>query len=45
MDDPVINLVKWYSLRRVSNSVTLNELGRILHRNRFALVGGTKWVT
>ena len=45
MDDQVIGLVKWHSLRHVSSTVTLNELGRILHRNRFALVGGTKWVT
>ena len=45
MDDQVIGLVKWHSLRHVSNTTTLNELGRVLHRNRFALVGGTKWVT
>ena len=45
MDDQIITLVKWYSLRHVSSTTTLNELGRILHRNRFALVGGTKWVT
>ena len=45
MEDPVIKLVKWHSLRHVSSNITLNELGRILHRNRFALVDETKWVT
>jgi hypothetical protein len=32
-------------LRRVSGSVTLNELGRILARNKFALVDNSKFVT
>ena len=41
----MIKLVKWFSLRHVSGTTTLNELGRILHRNRFALVDETKWVT
>ena len=45
MDSQIIALIKWNSLRHVSSTITLNELGRILHRNRFALVGGTKWVT
>ena len=45
LEDPVIKLVKWFSLRHVSGTTTLNELGRILHRNRFALVDETKWVT
>lgn len=32
-------------LRHVSNEITLNELGRILTRNKFALVDKTKFVT
>ena len=34
-----------FSIRQVSKSVTLNELGRILSRNSFALVEGDKFVT
>ena len=42
--DPVSSLVQ-RELRHVSKSVTLDELGRILARNRFALVEKTKFVT
>lgn len=44
-DDPVSKLVLHFSIRHVSGSVTLAELGRILVRNRFALVDKTKFVT
>jgi predicted transcriptional regulator len=43
-EDPVSMLVQ-RELRHVSGSVTLAELGRILARNRFALVDKTKFVT
>ena len=44
-DDPISKLVKAFSIRHVSGSVKLNELGRILTRNGFALVDKTKFVT
>jgi len=44
MADPVAKLVQ-RDLRHVSAKVTLNELGRILTRNKFALVEKTKFVT
>lgn len=43
--DSVMKIVAPFDLRNVSNSVTLNELGRILTRNKFALVDGHKFVT
>lgn len=44
-DDPVSKLVQFFSIRHVSGSITLDELSRILVRNRFALVDNTKFVT
>ena len=38
-------LVQHFSIRKVSKSVSLNELGRILSRNSFALVEDDKFVT
>lgn len=43
-DDPVSKLVQ-RELRHVSTAVTLDELARILTRNKFALVNKTKFVT
>lgn len=42
--DPVSKLVQ-RELRHVSNGTTLDELARVLARNRFALVEKTKFVT
>ena len=42
--DPIRNLVQ-RELRNVSTAVSLDELARILARNKFALVNKTKWVT
>mmetsp|Transcript_9998 Transcript_9998/g.12558 ORF Transcript_9998/g.12558 Transcript_9998/m.12558 type:complete len:86 (+) Transcript_9998:1387-1644(+) len=44
LDDPVSKLVQ-RDLRHVSGTISLDELGRILARNRFALVDKTKFVT
>ncbi len=44
LDDYVSVLVQ-RELRHVSKSVTLNEMGRILARNKFALVEGEKFIT
>ena len=44
LDDPVRKLVQ-RELRHVSLAVSLDELGRILARNRFALVNRSKFVT
>ena len=44
LDDPICKLVQ-RELRQVSSSVTLDELGRILSRNKFALVEGNRFVT
>ncbi len=44
LDDYVSVLVQ-RELRHVSKSVTLNEMGRILVRNKFALVEGEKFIT
>ena len=43
-NDPVSKLVQ-RELRRVSSTISLDELGRILARNKFALVEQTKFVT
>ena len=43
--DPVSKLVKAYSLRHVSGSISLDEMGRILARNSFALVDEKKFIT
>ena len=44
LDDPVRKLVQ-RELRHVSLGVSLDELGRVLARNKFALVNQTKFVT
>ena len=44
LDDYVSTLVQ-RELRHVSKSVKLNEMGRILARNKFALVEGEKFIT
>ena len=44
MSDPVSKLVN-RELRNVSLGTTLSELGRVLARNKFALVNKTKFVT
>ena len=44
-EDPVSSMVLHYSIRNVSKTVTLNELGRILVRNKFALVDNELFVT
>lgn len=43
-NDPVSAVTK-PELRHMSNSMTLSELGRVLTRNKFALVEKTKFVT
>ena len=43
--DPISKLVKAYSIRNVSGSLSLDEMGRILARNHFALVDGKKFIT
>lgn len=43
-DDPVSAVTK-PELRHMSNKMTLSELGRVLTRNKFALVEKTKFVT
>lgn len=43
--DPVTKLIPHFSIRHVTGTTTLNELGRILSRNGFALVDKTKFVT
>ena len=43
--DPVSSIIPHYSIRHVSKTTTLNELGRILVRNKFALVEGDYFVT
>ena len=44
LDDPIRKLVQ-RELRHVSLTISLDELGRILARNRFALVNRSKFVT
>ena len=44
LTDPVSKIVE-RELRHVSNNITLDEMGRILARNKFALVEKTKFVT
>ena len=44
LDAPISELVE-RDLRHVSLTVTIDELGRILSRNKFALVNKTKFVT
>lgn len=44
-EDPVSSMVLHYSIRHVSKTITLNELGRILVRNKFALVDNELFVT
>ena len=44
LQDHVSKLVE-RELRHVSNGTTLDEMGRILARNRFALVEKTKFIT
>jgi hypothetical protein len=43
--DPVSSIVPHYSIRHVSKTISLNELGRILVRNKFVLVEGEFFVT
>ena len=43
-DDPITSLIQ-PDLRHVSTAVSLDELARILTRNKFALVNKTKFVT
>lgn len=45
LSDPIGSIVLHYSIRHVSKSVTLNELGRILVRNKFVLVENEFMVT
>lgn len=44
MSDPVSKLVQ-RDLRHVSSTISLDEMSRILNRNKFALIEKTKFVT
>jgi len=44
LDDPISKLVD-RALRNVSLTVSLDEMGRVLVRNKFALVNKTKFIT